>query len=137
MRENSSSSDEATSSQATAAMKHDLMVIRDVHCSTCSKLLGDDIITLPIKYVPERKFIKENRKVFIRSKSTRLNGRVQNGKEDFAYYVKHDLSNSPPICEGKFCSYDCAQKFYMLRADDVKYRDAPILLYLQSLNSSQ
>ena len=128
MRENSYSDE---------AMKRYLMVIRDVHCSTCSKLLGDDAITLPIKYVPERKFIKENRKVFIRSKSTRLNSRMQNSKEDFAYYVKHDLSNSPPICEGKFCSYDCAQKFYMLRSDDVKYRDAPILLYLQSLTSRQ
>ena len=45
-------------------MDSDLMIIRDgvVPCETCFKLLGDDKITLPIKYIPEKRCIKENRK---------------------------------------------------------------------------
>ena len=57
MREN-----DISSSSSDDAMKHDLMVIRDVHCSTCSKLLGDDAITLPIKYVPERNLSRKTEK---------------------------------------------------------------------------
>lgn len=99
------------------------------HCDNC-KGNAINIMNVPLHYNPKRTIVKEDKKIFVKCKTTRINGKLKSKKEDNSYYVVEELSDFPPFHAGTFCSKKCINEFLFNNYLNYNYRDSSILNFI-------